>query len=208
MELTGQNLYEFTKELSSDSPAPGGGSVAALNGSLGIALTNMVSSLTVGKKTYAEHEELNQTTLKEASQLRIDFLEAINRDVEIFAQMSNAFQMPKSTDEEKENRRDALEEASKACSVVPMEIMEMALSALKITEKIIGKSNKSASSDIGVAALNLKASIQGAWLNILINIGSIKDEAFVNEYRQKGEKLLEEALPLADRIYEEIKSKL
>lgn len=208
MSLTNHDLVQFTEVLASEAPAPGGGSVAALCGSLGVSLTNMVASLSVGKEKYKDFEALNKETIEKATELRIKLLEAINRDTEIFGQMSDAFAMPKATEEEKSKRRAAIQEASKACSVVPMEIMEMCLESLRITEKIVGKSNQSASSDLGVAALNLKAGIQAAWLNVLINIGGIKDEAFVKEYSEKGEMLLKEALPLADKIYEEIKGSL
>lgn len=208
MRLTENDLVQFSAILASDAPAPGGGSVAALDGALGIALTNMVAALSQGKEKYKEFEDLINPAAEKAADLRIKFLDAINRDTEIFAQMSAVFEMPRATDEEKEVRKVAMQDALKACTVVPYEIMEFCAEALQVTDSIVGKSNKSASSDLGVAALNLKAAIQAAWLNVLINIGGIKDEAFVNGYKEKGEALLAEALPLADSIYERVKSSL
>ena len=87
-------------------------------------------------------------------------------------------------------------------------MMELACQALELTRSVVGKLNASAASDLGCAALSLKAAIQGAWLNVLINLGGIRDEAFVNEYKAKGEAILAEALPLADKIYNEILASL
>jgi len=205
MKLSQITNIQFSEKLASDAPAPGGGSVAALSASLGIALTHMVGALTTGKTKYAEYEELTQTTLTKANDLREKLLECMDRDTEIFGQMEAVFKMPKATDDEKKARRDAMQDALKACSVVPLEIMGYCHEALVVTSDYVGKSNASAASDLGVAALMLGAGIKGAWLNVLINIGGIKDEAFVNEYRTKGEELLDKSLLMADKIYEDIK---
>jgi len=208
MKLTEMTNMAFSNTLASDAPAPGGGSVAALTASLGAALTHMVAALTTGKAKYADYEELTCETLKQTDELRLKLLDCMDRDTEIFGQMASVFKMPKETDEEKAARRNAMQDALKACSVVPLEIMGLCYDALVVTQKCIGKSNANASSDLGVAALTLKAGIQGAWLNVLINIGGVKDEAFVAEYKDKGNALLEKALPLADDIYEQILKEL
>ncbi|MCL2564615.1 MAG: cyclodeaminase/cyclohydrolase family protein [Defluviitaleaceae bacterium] len=204
MKLSQITNIEFSKKLASDAPAPGGGSVAALSASLGAALTHMVAALTTGKSKYAEYEELTLNTLKQAEDLRVKLLDCMDRDTEIFAQMEAVFKMPKATDEEKSARREAMQAALKACSVVPLEIMGYSYEALVMTNDYVGKSNANASSDLGVAALMLGAGVRGAWLNVLINIGGIKDGAFVNEYREKGSELLEKSMKLADKIYEEV----
>ena len=208
MKLSGMTNLEFSKTLASDAPAPGGGSVAALSASLGAALTHMVAALTNGKAKYADYADLTAETLVKADDLRAKLLDCMDRDTEIFGQMEAVFKMPKESDDEKAARRDAMQAALKACSVVPLEIMALSLDALEMTDKCIGKSNVSASSDLGVASLMLKAGIQGAWLNVLINIGGVKDENFVKEYSEKGNALLEKALPLADSIYDKIKAEL
>lgn len=208
MKLSQITNTEFSKKLASDAPAPGGGSVAALSASLGAALTHMVGALTTGKAKYAEYEELTVNTLKQAEGLREKLLDCMDRDTEIFGQMEAVFKMPKATDEEKKLRREAMQAALKACSVVPLEIMRYCYEALVMTDAYVGKSNSNAASDLGVAALMLEAGVKGAWLNVLINIGGIKDEAFVNEYREKGSELLEKSVKLADKIYEEVKAGL
>ena len=202
MKLSEITNIQFSEKLASDAPAPGGGSVAALSASLGAALTHMVAALTTGKAKYEEHEPLTQEVLKKADDLRVKLLDCMDRDTEVFGQMEAVFKMPKATDEEKKARRSAMQAALKACSVVPLEIMGHCCEALKVTADYVGKSNASAASDLGVAALMLGAGVKGAWLNVLINIGGVKDEDFVNEYRAKGEAFLAEALVLADRIYE------
>lgn len=201
-------LTAFTDLLASDAPAPGGGSTAALEGALGVALTHMVAGLTVGKSKYAEHQTLMEELLQKTGRIKNDFIDVIDRDTEAFNGVSAVFTMPKGTDEEKAARTAAMQAALKECTKTPYEMMTYALEALRLTRSAVGKSNASAASDLGVAALSLKAAVQGAWLNILINIGGIKDEAFVNEYRKNGEAILAEALPMADSIYADVLNSL
>lgn len=204
MKLVELKVNEFMTVLGSDEPAPGGGSASALAAAMGISLVKMVAELTTGKKKYAEHENLIQGVLSEASRLQIELLEAIDKDTEAFNVVSAVFSMPKETEEEKAARRDAMQQALKGAAVSPYEMMETIIQALKITKKAVGKSNLNAASDLGVAALNLKSGLQGAWLNVLINLSGIKDEGFVKVYRTKGEELLKDGCELADSIYEEI----
>lgn len=204
MKLVELKVNEFCNVLSSDAPAPGGGSTAALEGALGAALTAMVASLTLGKKKYAEYEDLAKDVAVKANAVKEKFIDVIDRDTEAFNAVSDVFAMPKNTDEEKAVRKEAMQNALKGCTKTPMEMMELSLESLKITETILGKFNVSAASDLGVSALSIKAAVQGAWLNVLINIGGINDEAFVKEYREKGEKILAEVIELSDKIYAEI----
>lgn len=208
MKLVDMTLNDFSKLLASAAPAPGGGSAAALEGAVGAALTSMVASLTVGKKKYAEHEALTQELLEKTEAVRVKFVDVIDRDTEAFNGISAVFAMPKDTDEQKATRAAAMQEALKACTQTPFDMMTYALEALELTGRAVGKSNASAASDLGVAALSLKAAVQGAWLNILINVGGIKDSAFVERYRSEGEAILAKALPLADEIYETIRASL
>ena len=206
MKLVELKVNEFCDVLSSDAPAPGGGSTAALEGAVGAALTAMVASLTVGKKKYAEYEENAKAIIEKANAIKVKFIDVLDRDTEAFNGVSAVFEMPKNTDEEKAARKAAMQKALKACTETPMEMMELCLESLKITESILGKFNTSAASDLGVSALSIKAAVQGAWLNVLINLGGIKDEEYVKEYKEKGQKILEQVLPLADKIYNEILS--
>lgn len=208
MKLADLTLTAFVDTTASDAPAPGGGSVAALEGALGTALTAMVCALTQGKKKYAEHAEFTAEVGKKADALKAQYVDVIDRDTEAFNAVSAVFAMPKGTDEEKAARSAAMQEALKGCTKTPFEMMELAVAALELTDSIVGRSNDSAASDLGCAALSLKAAVQGAWLNVLINIGGLKDQTFADQYRKDGEALLEKALPLADSIYEKILASL
>ncbi|MCL1991875.1 MAG: cyclodeaminase/cyclohydrolase family protein [Spirochaetes bacterium] len=201
MKLVDRTISGFAEILASSEPAPGGGSVAALEGALAAALVEMVCSLTAGRKKYAEHDDLMKETGSRAAGLRKAFAEVIDRDTEAFNKVSAAFAMPKESDAEKSARTAAVQEALKACTLTPFEVMQCALQTLELAEKMLGKFNTTAASDLGVAALSAKAAAQGGWLNILINIGGIKDEEFAGKYRREGQALLEKSMSLADKVY-------
>lgn len=204
MKLAELKTAEFVDLLASDAPAPGGGSAAALEGALGAALTAMVCSLTVGKKKYAEFEETAKAAQAKALDLKARFVDVMDRDTEAFNVVSAAFGMPKATDEEKAARSAAIQKGLEGCTATPFEMMELAVETLELTASVLGKTNDSAASDLGVSALSLRAAIQGAWLNVLINIGSLKNKELGEDYRKKGEALLARALPLADQIYDAV----
>ena len=204
MKLADLKVTEFVDLLASDAPAPGGGSAAALEGAIGAALTAMVCGLTKGKKKFAEFNDLAVETEVKALALKDRFVDVMDRDTEAFNVVSAAFGMPKETDEEKAARCAAIQKGLEGCTATPFEMMEIAVETLELTDSILGKSNDSAASDLGVSALSLRAAIQGAWLNVLINIGSLKNKELAEDYRVKGEALLAKALPLADKIYAEV----
>ncbi|MDW7672213.1 MAG: cyclodeaminase/cyclohydrolase family protein [Bacillota bacterium] len=208
MRLTELKTKEFVSMLASDAPAPGGGSASALFGALGTALVSMVANLTAGKEKYAEYEERMREILKETNELMISFNNLIEKDTEVYNAVGAVMTMPKATDEEKARRREAMQNALKEATVVPYAMMEEAAKTLQVLEKAMGYSNPNAVSDLGVAALGLKAALQGAWLNVKINLGSIKDESFVMEYQAKGEKLLADNLKFADSLYKTVEEQL
>ena len=204
MKLAELTVAGFVDLMASDAPAPGGGSAAALEGALGAALSAMVCALTIGKKKYADVQTLAEETGKKAQELKARFVDVMDRDTEAFNAVSAVFAMPKDTDAEKAARKAAMQAALKGCTKTPFEMMQLSCEALELTRSVVGRLNASAASDLGCAALSLKAGIQGAWLNVLINIGGIQDEAFVSQYRREGQALLDRALPLADEIYQEV----
>ena len=204
MKLADLKVTEFVDLLASDAPAPGGGSAAALEGAIGAALTAMVCGLTKGKKKFAEFNDLAVEAEVKALALKDRFVDVMDRDTEAFNVVSAAFGMPKETEEEKAARSAAIQKGLEGCTATPFEMMEIAVETLELTDSILGKSNDSAASDLGVSALSLRAAVQGAWLNVLINIGSLKNKELAEDYRVKGEALLAKALPLADKIYAEV----
>ena len=208
MKLIEMTLTGFVDTTASDAPAPGGGSVSALEGALGAALTSMVCALTLGKKKYADVQDLAASTEKQAFALKDRYLDIIDRDTEAFNAVSAVFSMPKETDADKAARKAAMQAALKLCTATPMEMMELAVETLRMIDTVSGKLNASAASDLGCAILAMKSAIQGAWLNVLINVGGIDDAAFAKEARENGEQMLAEALPLADRLFGEIENSL
>ena len=208
MKLVEMTVSEFAAVMASDAPAPGGGSASALNGAIGAGLAAMVCALTVGKKKYAEYEALAVEAEKKAVALKDKFIEIIDTDTDAFNAVSAVFAMPKDTDEQKAARKAAMQEALKGCTISPFHMMELCVEALEVVTALVGKTNASAASDLGCAALNLRSAIQGAWLNVCINVGGIQDQAFANEYKEKGEALLAKALPMADAAYEAVLASL
>ena len=205
MKLADMTVTQFVDTVASDAPAPGGGSVAALEGSIGAALTAMVANLTQGRKKYAEYAEYAAEVEKKGNELKARLLDVMDRDTEAFNVVSAAFGMPKATDEEKAARSAAIQEGLKGCTRTPMEMMELCADAIALAASLLERGfNDTSASDLGVAFLSLKSGMQGAWLNVLINIGSLKDRAFAEDCRKRGELLLERALPLADAGFAKI----
>lgn len=204
MELSELTVRSFANLLGSDAPAPGGGSAAALAGSLGAALAAMVSALTLGRKKYADFQELAQSGFERGSVLKDELLEAMERDTAVFNDFSAAMALPKETPEEKEARSAAMQKALALCIESPLRVMELSFETMKLTNELLGKTNANALSDLGVSALMLGTAVQGAWLNVLINLGGLKDEAAANAYRTKGETLLNDTLNLSRDVYEKI----
>ena len=201
MKLAEMNVTEFARVLASDAPAPGGGSTAALEGALGAALTAMVCRLTEGKKAFAEHRESILEVMAKAEALQANFLEVMDRDTDAFMVVSNAFAMPKATDEEKAARSAAIQKGLEGCTATPFEMMQLAAETIELTEGLLGRFNTASASDLGVGALSLRSAVQGAWLNVLINIGSLKDKELAEDYRAKGEALVKKVCEAADRVY-------
>ena len=205
MKLSHMNLTDFVETLSSDSPAPGGGSAAALIGTIGAGLTAMVACLTQGRKKYEEYAEFAASVEEQGKRFQEKLLDVMDRDTEAFNAVSAAFSMPRDTEEQKAARSAAIQAGLKGCTNTPLECMELCDEALDLAYGFLENGfNSSSASDLGVAFLSLKSAMQGAWLNVCINLSSIRDEAFVEAYRARGLALLERALPLADAGYEKV----
>ena len=204
MKLVEQQVGQFTQALASEAPAPGGGSASALMGAQGAALIAMVCALTAGKEKYAQHQTLAENTRRRASELQARLLEAVDRDTEAFLTISSAYAMAKTTAEEKAARSAAIQRGLETCTRSPLGMMALASEALDLAEGLLGRFNENAASDLGVAVLSLAACARGAWLNVLINVGSLKDQALAQSLRRQGEGLLEKILLQADRTYQQI----
>ena len=204
MKIADMKVTELINEVGAGTPAPGGGAVAGLAGGIGVALTMMVNGLTLSKKGFEDDRERILDAIAKGNELKTRLLDVMDRDTDAFNVVSAAFGMPKDTDEQKAARSAAIQNGLKGCTKTPMEMMELIDETLTLAHSLLGRFNDTSASDLGVAFLSLKAGIQGAWLNVLINVGSLKDQEFAAEYRARGEKLLAHALPLADECYAEI----
>ena len=205
MKLAEMSVSRFVDTLASDAPAPGGGSAAALYGAMGAGLTAMVACLTQGRKKYADFAEFAAQVERRGGELKDRLLAVMDEDTAAFNKVSAAFALPKDTEEQKLARSAAIQEGLKACTETPLECMALGCEAVVLAHDFLERGfNTSSASDLGVAFLSLSAAIRGAWLNVLINLGSIKDETFKAERRAKGEALLAKALPLAEAGYEKV----
>lgn len=182
-------IKEFLEKLSSSDSMPGGGVASSLVAANGISLILMVCNLTIGKEKYKENEALVISVKNEAEKLKEKFLELMDKDAETFKVMEKVFAMPNSTEEEKNLRKEKMQEACKICCETPKEMIENAIKGIELTDSIYGKSNKSAESDLIVGKKLLRASIEGAWENIAINLRYINDEKFVKEYEEFKQKV-------------------
>ena len=194
-------LADYLNLLASDAPAPGGGSASALCGAQGAALTAMVANLTVSRKKYEAFHDVCGQAAEEAESLRAQLVAQIDRDTDAYNLVCEAMKLPKETEEEKRTRSEKIAEATLFATEVPYETLSLAVQALSVTGTIVGKSNPNAASDLGVAAANLETCAKGAWLNVLINLGGLKDEQKANELKGAGEALLKKAEALAKEIY-------
>ena len=169
-----------------DSPAPGGGSVAALCGALSAAPSAMVANLTVGKKGYeAARPEMIATAVR-AQELKDALLGAVDRDTKAFNKVMEAFRLPKTTPEQAEEKDRAVEEANKQATLVPLEVLEKSVEAVALAKVAAAKGNRNSVSDAGVGGLVGQAAGEGAYYNVLINLSGIKDAAFTAGVRREA----------------------
>lgn len=191
--LVNQDIKTFLDELASSSPAPGGGSVAALSGALGAALSSMVCNLTKGKKGYESAQDEIAELLGKSEGLRRELTELIDKDTQAFNEVMNALKMPKDTEEQKEQRRIALQTAFKHAAEVPMETARKCHQVLDIARIVAQKGNKNSITDAAVSAITAHTGVQSAVLNVRINLSSIKDAEYVQEFSKQLDELLKNA---------------
>lgn len=199
-KLVNTEISEYIEVLSSEAPAPGGGAVAALTAAQGAALIVMVANLTIGKKKYAEYEELNIGARDEARTYLEQLMKGVDEDKEAFEQVSKAYSMAKQTDSEKATRREAIAIASVGAADAPLKLMRAGVCALRLAADMIGKSNANLVSDLYVAALNLNAGVQAASYNVAANIPYIADRELAASWGAEAGELAGAAAELAGQI--------
>jgi formiminotetrahydrofolate cyclodeaminase len=197
-----QPMRHFLDKLASKSPEPGGGSVAALTGSLGAALVSMVCGLTLGKEKYKDVQPQVEALVKESEKLRTEMQDLIQKDTEVYGGLSEVYKMPKNTDAEKAARTARMQEALKLACQVPFEIGLKSLEVAKLAGRAAEIGNVAAVSDAGVAVLLAQACAQSAALNVKINVNSIRDETYTRETWSKMQDVLKQVAALEKSVME------
>ena len=202
MDMTLESCRKFVEVLASSAPAPGGGGAAALVGAIGTALGNMVGSLTVGKKKYADVEAEIIALKEKCDALQTELLDQVEADDKGFVPLAKAYGIPK----DDPNRDAILEEATITACAVPMHIMELCCQALEYVAVFAAKGSRLAVSDAGCAAVCCKAGLQAASLNVFINTKSLKNRTVAEEMNVKANGMLEKYCALADEIFASVRA--
>ena len=202
MDMTLASCREFVTVLASDAPAPGGGGAAALVGAIGTALGNMVGSLTVGKKKYADVQDEIIALKAKCDELQKQLLDQVEADEINFLPLAKAYGIPK----DDPNRDKVMEEATIIACSTPMKIMELCCEAIEAIAVFAAKGSRLAVSDAGCGAVCCKAALQAASLNVFINTKSLKNREVAEEMNAKCIGMLDKYCAMADSIFEEVKA--
>jgi len=206
--LIKKTVENFSMELASDSPAPGGGSVSALAGSLAAALVAMVGNLTVGKEKFRQYEAEVQKALEDAEGLREKLLELVDEDTEAFNKVMVAFKLPKETEMERQKRSSAIQQAFIGAAQLPLQVVNNCLRIMQTSEVIIDWGNPNAVSDAGVSVLMAAAGARGAAMNVRINLGSIKDEEQKKKLNTELQEMMDRLRHLEKRLLNKVNEKI
>lgn len=208
MSINDKTCSEFLKELASGAPVPGGGGAAAMGGAVGMALSNMVGNLTLGKKKYAGVQDEIKELLEKGSQIMEDLKTLVDRDAEVFEPLSRAYRLPSDTPEQVKDKEEILEKCSRDACLVPLEIMRKCFEGIKIHERMGQIGSLIALSDVGCGVVFLKAALISGSLNIIINTNTINDKEFVRKISEEMDSLLEEGCRIAEDTLQLVKAKL
>ena len=185
-ELT---ITEFLSRTASSDPVPGGGSISALGAAISAALSEMVAALSIGRKGYESSEKEMMEIIQRARGLREKLTKDIDRDSDAYSQVITAFRLPNDTEENKNRRRQAVQEGFKQAALIPLGVAKDASDLLNLAEKVVNRGNKNAVTDAAVAVMMARAAILGALLNVKINLNSIKDKNFVEDIKSQVQEI-------------------
>ena len=207
-KLVNMELREFIDEVSRSSPAPGGGSVSALIGSLSSSLSSMVANLTYGKKNYKSYWDEMLGIGKKAQEIKERYVKLIDRDAEAFEHFMEALRLPKKTEEEKKIRKIEIEKATKKAIDIPLTTLKLTTELMGMAEALAEKGNKNALSDAGVACISAYAAAYGAYLNILINLSGLSDGDYKEKISEESKKIIDEIEEKKNKIVKKVIEKL
>lgn len=207
-QLIDMNLVEFAEETASESPAPGGGSIAAYMGALGASLGGMVANLSSHKRGWDERCEEFSDWAEKAKKHQVALLKMVDEDTNAFNKIIDAFGLPKKTDEDKKARKQAIEEATKFATEAPFKTMQLCLESMQVAKAMAEIGNPNSVSDGGVGAIAAMAGIKGAFLNVKINAADLEDKAFAEKIIADAKKINDQAIKLEEEIIKIVESKL
>ena len=207
MEFTKGSCEAFVEVLASKAPVPGGGGASSLVGAIGTALGNMVGSLTLGKKKYADVQDDIIALKAKADALQMELLDLMQKDAEMFEPLSKAYGLPKETEEQKAEKARIMEAALKDACSVPLLIMEKCCEAIELHKEFAAKGSALAISDVGVGVACCRAALLGASLNVFINTKSMTDKAYAAEINEKAEAMISKYAAMADAIFADVRAR-
>jgi len=206
--LIDKKVSNFLDELASNSPTPGGGSVAALAGALGAALISMVGNLTVGKKKYEDVEKDIKKIISSSEKLRYELSQLIEEDVKVFNNFMATYKMPKETEDEKKVRAEKIQESLIKAAKVPLRVAYKCLDILSLSKEVAEKGNINVVSDAGVAVLMAEAALESAILNVKINLKMIRDEKVRTELSSSIKEILLKEKGQKEKVLKIVESKM
>lgn len=206
--LVAMTLENFADETASESPAPGGGSVAAYAGALGVSLATMVANLSSHKKGWDERWKEFSDYAEQGQKIKADLIKLVDEDTRAFNRIMEAFALPKASEAEKAARKQAIQQATKNAIEVPFRVMELSLKSMDIIKAMAERGNPNSVSDAGVGALCARTAVYGAWLNVKINASSYNDTNYTTEKLAQGKQILEKAIEAERQILSIVESKI
>jgi len=207
-KLIDMNLVDFMNETASESPAPGGGSISAYIGSIGIALGTMVANLSSHKRGWDDSWEEFSQWAEKGKKIQNELLHLVDEDTIAFNKILDGFKKPKKSEKEKQERKEAIEVATKNAIMVPFTVMETAFGAFEVLKAMAETGNPNSISDAGVGALSIRSCIMGAFLNVKINASGLDDKQFANSILQKGEEIENKTIRKEKEILAIVEEKL
>ncbi len=207
-KLIDMSLSDFADETASESPAPGGGSISAYVGSLGVSLATMVANLSSHKRGWDNKWEEFSDWAEKGQKIKDELLHLVDEDTNAFNKIMDAFGLPKGNDEEKTARQEAIQEASKYAIEIPFKVMQKAYESMEIIKAMAEIGNPNSVSDAGVGALCARTAVMGAYLNVKINASGVDDSDFVNEKLSKGLEIEEKTKELEAEILKIVNEKI
>ena len=207
-KLVSMNLSDFADETASESPAPGGGSIAAYIGALGVSLATMVANLSSHKKGWDERWEEFSDWAEKGQQYKNELVRLVDADTRAFNQIMDAFALPRSTDEEKATRKKAIQEATKKAIEIPFAVMQNAYGSMEVIRAMAETGNPNSISDAGVGALCARSAVMGAFMNVRINAGGYDDKDFVKDVVAKGKDIENKAIEMENEILKIVNQKI